>query len=141
LGDVHSKHKKKNTHTDTHTHTTLSLSHTHTGGRFFSPQYQAQATWTVIDQDKIYIDWGNYGEYELALNGSANPPVFEGSYKGKPTNWRKMALKRPFTVAEMKLLDSEWDFQHAGGSFAVEFRATISEDLIQGLNTGNIRWH
>jgi hypothetical protein len=68
------------------------------------------------------------------LNGSVNPPVFEGSYKGKPTNWRKMALKRPFTVAEMKLLDSEWDFQHAGGSFAVEFRATISEDLIQGLN-------
>jgi hypothetical protein len=108
------------------THAMCIHTHTHTGGRFFSPQYQAQATWTIIDQDKVYIDWGNYGEYELAMT-TASPPAFEGSYKGKPTNWRKMALKRPFTVAEMKLLDSEWDFQHAGGSFAVEFRATIPE--------------
>ena len=34
-----------------------------------------------------------------------------------------MKLKRPFSVAEMKLLDSEWELQHPGGSFAIEFRA------------------
>ena len=32
-------------------------------------------------------------------------------------------LKRKFTVAETKLMDSEWELEHPGGKFNVEFRA------------------
>ena len=34
-----------------------------------------------------------------------------------------MQMKRPFTKQEMKVMDSEWEFEHPGGSFAIEFRA------------------
>ena len=37
-------------------------------------------------------------------------------------HWQ-MTMKRPFTVQEMKLMDSEWDFEHPGGCFAIEFHA------------------
>ena len=30
---------------------------------------------------------------------------------------------REFTTAERMLMDSEWQFQHQGGSFLIEFRA------------------
>jgi len=51
-----------------------------------------------------------------------------------------MALKRPFTVAEMKLLDSEWDFQHAGGNFPVEFRADGYNHFVCAQFSAHSHW-
>ena len=34
-----------------------------------------------------------------------------------------MTMKRPFSQLELKLMNSEWNFVHPGGSFAIEFRA------------------
>ena len=34
-----------------------------------------------------------------------------------------MRLKRTFTVAELMLMDSEWELEHPGGKFNIEFRA------------------
>jgi len=99
--------------------------HLRPGGCFFAPQFQATSTWYVTqDDDKIThlrIDWAKFGKYDLKQ--ISDTTSFEGSFVGDAKNWRKMALKAPFSVAEAKLLDSTWDFQHAGGSFLVEFRA------------------
>lgn len=35
----------------------------------------------------------------------------------------QMSWRRPFTLHETKLMDSEWEFEHPGGHFLIEFRA------------------
>jgi hypothetical protein len=96
--------------------------HLRSGGRFFAPKFQARANWTVTEAGEVTIEWGKYGQYKLDL---VDPPkrVFEGSLIGKPESWRKMSLKRPFTTAEKMLMDSEWELEHPGGKFNIEFRA------------------
>lgn len=96
--------------------------HLRPGGRFYAPQFQARATWDISEDKKLRIDWAKFGKYDLTPKGTS-PPSFEGSAVGDLKNWRKMALKKPFSVAEAKLLDSSWEFQHQGGTFSVEFRA------------------
>mmetsp|Transcript_371 Transcript_371/g.942 ORF Transcript_371/g.942 Transcript_371/m.942 type:complete len:199 (-) Transcript_371:252-848(-) len=93
--------------------------HLRTQGRFFAPQYQARASWE-LDGNTIKIHWAQFGKYELTTQDGIN---WEGSYVGEPANWRKMVRKRPFSVAETKLFDSKWMFEHPGGSFEIEFRA------------------
>ena len=34
-----------------------------------------------------------------------------------------MKFVRPFSLPETKLMDSQWEFEHPGGSFTIEFRA------------------
>jgi hypothetical protein len=96
--------------------------HLRSGGRFFAPKFQARANWTVTEAGEVTIEWGKYGQYKLDL---VDPPkrLFEGSLIGKPESWRKMSLKRPFTTAEKMLMDSEWELEHPGGKFNIEFRA------------------
>lgn len=95
--------------------------HLRPGGRFFAPLFQARASWSLAEDQRLLIDFQKYGRYELTrLEGSAE---FEGSAVGDPSNWRKMKRRRPFSEAEAKLLDSVWELQHPGGSFPVEFRA------------------
>merc|ERR1719263_2191246 len=68
------------------------------------------------------INWGKYGIYALKLTDPTTR-AFSGHLQTNTESWRKMALKRPFTVAEEMLMDSEWEPSHPGGSFNIEFRA------------------
>ena len=114
---------------------------THAGGRFFAPNFQARATWDLTEDKRLLINWAKFGNYELTMKGSS-PPEFEvvsvptsvpcsalaaqsvrqhllkhvmqGSAVGDPANWRKMKRREGFSVAEKKLLDSVWEFQHRG---------------------------
>ena len=49
---------------------------------------------------------------------------------------RKMKLRRPFSEAEAKLMDSVWNFQHPGGSFEVEFRADAFNHFVSKVWLG-----
>jgi len=95
--------------------------HLRSGGRFFAPKFQTKASWTLDSENKLFIDWGKYGKYELLVNPADKSAA--GSAQGKPESWRKMAFKRPFHPAEIALMDSEWEFIHPSGQFKVEFRA------------------
>ena len=44
------------THALAHTRTHARTDST-TGGRFFAPQFQAAATWNMLEENKLYIDW------------------------------------------------------------------------------------
>jgi len=95
--------------------------HLRTDCRFFSPDYQQPATWTLDPPlKKVSIEWKKYGQYELTQGDDGK---WSGSMVGKPESWRKMEFKRPFTTAEMQVFDSEWEFIHSGGSFPVKFKA------------------
>jgi len=97
--------------------------HLRTKGRFFAPKYQAiGATWNITEVGELSISWGKYGNYEMEIKDPSTR-YFEGNAVGDKANWRKMKLARPFSTAEMQLMDSEWMLEHPGGSFPVEFRA------------------
>lgn len=106
--------------------------HLRSDGRYFAPQFQARATWTVSETGLLEIDWGKFGKYELNLTDGATR-AFSGSKKGEPANWRKMVRTREFSVVETMLMDSEWELEHPKsadmaakgekGTFNVEFRA------------------
>ncbi len=56
----------------------LSLSHTHT-------HTQAHSHWSQVTDNKILINWGSYGEYEMVLDSSGD--TMAGNLKGQPDNW------------------------------------------------------
>lgn len=112
----------------THPHGTFQV-HLRPDGKFFAPQYQARATWVVTESGHLSIDWGKYGQYELDLTDAATR-AFKGSFVGQPDNWRTMKLRRPFSAAEMGVLDSEWELEHPSGKFNVEFRADAYNHFI-----------
>ena len=92
--------------------------------RFFAPKFQAKATWTCDANGKMEIKWAKYGDYDMQMDAErAEERFFSGSKKGEPSNWRKMKRRREFTVAEKHLMDSEWELEHPGGKFNIEFRA------------------
>lgn len=96
--------------------------HLRPGGQFFAPQFMARSSWELTEDRNLLIDFGKFGDYRLAMT-NGQPAMFEGSAVGQPSNWRKMCFKAPFSPAYRKLMDSVWNFEHAGGSFPVEFRA------------------
>ena len=79
----------------------------------------SEGTWG-LEGAALKVDFGKFGQYEFAADGNNG---WAGGALGNPSNWRKMILARAFSAAERGLMDSEWDFQHPGGSFKVEFRA------------------
>ena len=103
--------------------------HLRAGGRFFAPRFPEKSVWkcdnTCCENGTCHllIEWGRYGQYVLDCDMATLPPCCSGSAKGDPENWRKMTMKRPFTLQETMIMDSEWEFEHPGGSFAIEFRA------------------
>jgi len=119
--------------------------HLRTQSRFFCPKFQAKASWYVNEQDVVFIDWGKYGTYELTLvkvDDPTDPKVLEftGSATGKPESWRKMQLKRRFSPAEQALFDSEWSFEHKGGSFPIEFRADGFNHFVCNQFSAHSHW-
>ena len=97
--------------------------HLRSANRFFAPAFPCDSTWTSESSGKILIDFAKYGKYALEIDANGFLPTFAGSAVGAPDEWRQMKMKRPFTPQETKLMDSEWEFEHAGGHFAIEFRA------------------
>ena len=91
-------------------------------GTFFCALYPAQATWQAVDGG-LLVDWKNYGQYEFTAESNG---VIEGSVRGEPSNWRRMAFKREFNETEMALLGagfgSAWNFEWEKGAFEIEFR-------------------
>ena len=109
------------------------------GGTFWCPKFQANAKWAVTPEAVLQISWANYGNYELTTTSSdhlSSPELhpllenieFAGSLVGNPSDWRKMRKVRPLATTELAILGfpagvgSEWEFEHAGGTFPVEFR-------------------
>ena len=89
-------------------------------GRFWAPDFQCKSTWQLNADGSILIDFQQYGKYAL---DPADDGQYAGAAVGKPESWRKMSKKRAFSRAERSVMDSKWEFEHAGGSFEVEFRA------------------
>lgn len=97
--------------------------HLRSGGHFFAPMFKARGcTWEQTEDKHLLIDFGKFGDYRLDMKNE-EPPEFEGSAVSQPSNWRKMNFKAKFTMADCKLMNSVWNFEHAGGSFPVEFVA------------------
>ena len=94
--------------------------HLRSKARFWAPKFQCKSTWRLQSDGNLRVDFQKYGDYEFAQldNGT-----FCGSAVGNKDNWRTMQKLRPFSVAERALMDSRWEFEFAGGSFEVEFRA------------------
>lgn len=42
----------------------------------------------------------------------------------------QMKLKRPFTVAETGLMDSEWELEHPSGKFNIEVRSPLWRPML-----------
>ena len=90
---------------------------------FYCPQYAAsKSSWTEND-GTLSIEWGRYGSYDLTVKEDNS---LEGSVRGDPSKWRKMAFLRPFSAEETLLNGdgggSAWNFEWSGGAFEVEFR-------------------
>lgn len=105
--------------------------HVRSGGRFYAPNFPEKSSWTCAEQccadgktcRHLQIEWGKHGQYALEVDEAALPPCCSGSVKGNPAKWRKMTMKRAFTLQETKLMDSEWLLEHPGGSFPIQFHA------------------
>jgi len=89
-------------------------------GRFWAPKFQCKSTWQLESDGGLYVDFQQHGKYALKRTGDG---TFSGSAVGKPDSWRTMVKQRSFSTAERAVMDSRWEFEHAGGSFEVEFRA------------------
>ena len=94
-------------------------------GSFHCPEFPAQSRWST-SADKVIVDWGSYGKYELAIgiDPVTNLPKLEGFAAGNPNSWRKATFVRDLSPAEQILCagGSEWKFEYEKGSFMIEFR-------------------
>ena len=66
--------------------------------------FPAKASWRIEDAESdtptVYIDWGQYGEYELKMAPDGESLV--GSEKGKLANWRKATRIRGLDEMPLK---------------------------------------
>lgn len=65
--------------------------HLRSQGRFFAPNFQARANWTVTEGGVMSIEWGKYGNYTMEIKDPATR-YFEGHAVGKPESWRKVCV-------------------------------------------------
>ncbi len=70
------------------------------GGEFVCESYPAHAHWTDIPPNKLYIDWGEFGTYDMVLETEIK---MAGSYSGYPDDWRKATWKREHTAEESRV--------------------------------------
>ena len=50
-----------------------------------------------MEGNKVSINWGSYGEYELEIDEAGT--VMTGCKKGQPDNWRKATFLRSLGAA------------------------------------------
>lgn len=58
---------------------------------FVCPSFPAHSHWSLED-NRVYINWDKYGEYELMLDPATG--TMTGSKKGQPDNWRRAKFLR-----------------------------------------------
>ena len=105
-------------------------------GRFWAPKFQCKSTWSLDNSGGILIDFQQYGQYSLQPTEDG----FSGSAVGKPESWRRMVKTRSFSPAERALMDSRWEFEHAGGKFEVEFRADAFNHFVCEAFPAHSHW-
>eukprot|EP00927_Polykrikos_kofoidii_P069308 TRINITY_DN64720_c0_g1_i1.p1 TRINITY_DN64720_c0_g1~~TRINITY_DN64720_c0_g1_i1.p1 ORF type:complete len:224 (+),score=32.47 TRINITY_DN64720_c0_g1_i1:59-673(+) len=98
-------------------------------GHFWVPRFQAAARWEMED-DKIKIDWGRYGKYDMTFNAETKSMDGICTSVANPNpekDWRKADFREPLRPVEALLIGlgagTEWDFEHEGGSFPIQFKA------------------
>ena len=66
---------------------------------FVCSKYPADAHWEIDPQfNRVNVNWGIYGEYELTLGYENGSYVMNGCKKGQPRNWRRLYLVRTLGV-------------------------------------------
>ena len=66
---------------------------------FVCPKFSAHSHWEYVAADnKILIDWAQYGKYELIID--ADSKSMTGNKVGQPTNWRKASFLRSLGAEE-----------------------------------------
>jgi hypothetical protein len=98
-------------------------------GVFQCEQYVTKSSWGITSNDSLFVDFGEYGKYELFPVVDAEDPdsvEYEGHVVDQPRMWRKLVWVRPFTEFELLLYSggTGWHLTcPVGVSFEVEFRA------------------
>ena len=65
--------------------------HSDGANHFVCKQYPAHSHWTM-DGNRIIINWGSYGDYELTMDATGSSMA--GHKKGQPDNWRRATFLR-----------------------------------------------
>lgn len=97
-------------------------------GSFFCHQYQAPATWTMVE-DVIKIDWGQFGRYELKFNEVERSMAGHEIPKDdtNENNWRSANFLHDLSDAEKVLFGegagTEWELAWKEGKFPIKFQA------------------
>jgi hypothetical protein len=65
--------------------------HADGANHFVCKQYPAHSHWSM-DGDRIIVNWGSYGDYELTID--ATGCNMAGCKKGQPDNWRRATFLR-----------------------------------------------
>ena len=63
---------------------------------FVCKQYPAHSHW-AIDGDRITVNWGSFGDYELTIDAAGTSMA--GHKKGQPDNWRRATFLRSLGAA------------------------------------------
>lgn len=110
--------------------------HLRSKGRFWAPRFQCKSTWVLGSEGDLRVDFAQYGQYAFERTEDG----FSGAAVGKPEQWRRMAKRRDFSRAEVALMDSKWAFEHAGGTFEVEFRADAFNHFVCDAFPAHSHW-
>lgn len=54
---------------------------------FRCPSYPAHSHWSLLPTGNLFVDWGQYGKYELTCDPASK--TMQGSVVGDPSQWRK----------------------------------------------------
>mmetsp|Transcript_23929 Transcript_23929/g.77241 ORF Transcript_23929/g.77241 Transcript_23929/m.77241 type:complete len:191 (+) Transcript_23929:51-623(+) len=64
----------------------------HADGHFHSADYAGHHLWK-LDGNKVAVDWGKYGQYDLEVDPNSRQAA--GSLRGNPASWRKLQYVEP----------------------------------------------
>jgi hypothetical protein len=67
------------------------------GGTFVCKSYPDHSHWYNKGEGKVFVDWGQFGKYDMQLSSSTE---MKGSYSGYPDEWRTAKFIRAHTDAE-----------------------------------------
>lgn len=111
--------------------------HLRSKARFWAPKFQCQSTWQLESDGRLLVDFQQYGKYAFKEQDDG---TFCGSAVKDADNWRTMRKQRPFSAAEKAVMDSRWEFEYAGGSFEVEFRADAFNHFVCEQYPAHSHW-
>jgi len=66
---------------------------------FRCPSYPAHSHWSLLPSGNLFIDWGQYGKYEMTMDPATG--TMSGSVQGKPDQWRKATFLQQIVSDEV----------------------------------------